>query len=820
MVLAYYLDVVLPIPLERAFTYSISAEEAKLIKPGMRVAVPFGKTKIHTALSLRVHNNAPQAYEAKEIYQILDDAPLVNVIQLKHWQWLAAYYMCTLGEVMRSALPSAFLLESETLIVLNKETDLEESTLKDDEFLVYEALGYQPQLTISNISEIVGRKNVMPLINRLMGKGVVLQKEELYEQYKPKLVRFVKLADAYNSESAIEILLDTLSRAPKQKEALMHLFQLQAATQKPVKVKELEAQSRTSTAVIKSLVTKNIFEEYYLQQDRQINEASASFREIVLNDQQKTALKVTQKGFDDSKVVLLHGVTASGKTAVYIKLIEKALKQGRQVLYLLPEIALTSQLISKLKQHFAGQVAVYHSRYSLNERVEVWNNVLAQKEKAQIIVGARSSLFLPFSNLGLVVIDEEHESSFKQFDPAPRYHARDAAIFLANLHNSNCILGSATPSVESMFNAKSGKFGLAVMPFRYSEAPMPVISMINLKEAVRKKQMKGHFSNELITNIQETVLKGQQVILFQNRRGYAPIVECSTCGHSPQCPNCDVSLTYHSFQNQLRCHYCGHNRQSEAGCEACGSFTLDKLGLGTEQVQKELAEYLPEIRIGRMDLDTTRGKYAHEKLITAFEQQEYDVLIGTQMVTKGLDFANVGLVGIMNADTLLNFPDYRSHERSFQLLVQVAGRAGRLEKLGKVLVQTYNPYHPILGQVSEYDYEQMYDNQILDRSHFGYPPYMKIIKLTLKDRDYNKLNEASKWFYDSLKTIFPTQKILGPEHPPVARIRRYYLKNILFKLEVNQSPSKIKNGIKRIEKSFNAISHYKSVRIVYNVDHI
>jgi len=714
MVLAYYLDVVLPIPLERAFTYSISAEEAKLIKPGMRVAVPFGKTKIHTALSLRVHNNA--------------------------------------REVMRSALPSAFLLESETLIVLNKETDLEESTLKDDEFLVYEALGYQPQLTISNISEIVGRKNVMPLINRLMGKGVVLQKEELYEQYKPKLVRFVKLADAYNSEAAIEILLDTLSRAPKQKEALMHLFQLQAATKKPVKVKELE--------------------------------------------------------------------TASGKTAVYIKLIEKALKQRKQVLYLLPEIALTSQLISKLKQHFACQVAVYHSRYSLNERVEVWNNVLAQKEKAQIIVGARSSLFLPFSNLGLVVIDEEHESSFKQFDPAPRYHARDAAIFLANLHNSNCILGSATPSVESMFNAKSGKFGLAVMPFRYSEAPMPVISMINLKEAVRKKQMKGHFSNELITNIQETVLKGQQVILFQNRRGYAPIVECSTCGHSPQCPNCDVSLTYHSFQNQLRCHYCGHNRQSEAGCEACGSFTLDKLGLGTEQVQKELAEYLPEIRIGRMDLDTTRGKYAHEKLITAFEQQEYDVLIGTQMVTKGLDFANVGLVGIMNADTLLNFPDYRSHERSFQLLVQVAGRAGRLEKLGKVLVQTYNPYHPILGQVSEYDYEQMYDNQILDRSHFGYPPYMKIIKLTLKDRDYNKLNEASKWFYDSLKTIFPTQKILGPEHPPVARIRRYYLKNILFKLEVNQSPSKIKNGIKRIEKSFNAISHYKSVRIVYNVDHI
>ncbi|RNC90325.1 MAG: primosomal protein N' [Allomuricauda sp.] len=816
----YFLDVVLPIPLPRTFTYSISEAQAELLKPGMRVAVPFGKSKIQTALSFRVHNNAPQAYEAKEIYQILDDYPLVNEIQLKHWQWIADYYMCTLGEVFRSALPSAFLLESETLVVSNKEAEVREEELNDDEFLIYEALRHQSQLKIADISAIVGRKTVMPLVNKLLKKGIVYQKEELYEQYKPKLVRFVRLAPAYSSESATQNLLEQLSRAPKQREALMHLFQLQATTQKPVSVKALEQQSGTSSAVINSLISKTIFEEYYLQQDRQADNDTIVTGAKTLNEEQQNALASAQQGFNAKKVVLLHGVTASGKTEVYSKLIKDVLDSGQQVLYLLPEIALTTQIITKLKNQFAGKTSVYHSKYSLNERVEVWNNVLHQKEKAQIVVGARSSLFLPFSNLGLVVIDEEHESSFKQFDPAPRYHARDAAIVLANLSECACILGSATPSVESMYNANSKKYVLATMTKRYSQSPLPKIELVNLKEAVRKKQVKGHFSNELLNNIQETLAVGQQVILFQNRRGYAPIVQCATCGHAPQCPNCDVSLTFHSNQNQLRCHYCGYNRPLEASCEACGSFTLDKLGLGTEQVQNELTNHLPEIRTGRMDLDTTRGKHAHEKIITAFENREYDVLIGTQMVTKGLDFGNVGLVGIMNADTLLNFPDYRSHERSFQLLVQVAGRAGRADNPGRVIIQTYNPYHPILKQVCSYDYEQMYTDQIVDREHFGYPPQQRIIKITLKDKDFNKLNEASTWFYNGLKNLFPSQKILGPEHPPVARIRRYYLKNMLLKLEMNQSPSKIKNGIKRIQKSFDAIPYYKSVRLVYDVDHI
>jgi primosomal protein N' (replication factor Y) len=516
---------------------------------------------------------------------------------------------------------------------------------------------------------------------------------------------------------------------------------------------------------------------------------------------------------------LLYGVTSSGKTEVYIKLLEEVLDSGKQALYLLPEIALTSQLINRLQAYFGNKVAVYHSKYSIHERVEVWNNVLQNKDKARIVIGARSALFLPFFDLGLIVVDEEHEASFKQFDPAPRYHARDAAIVLANLQNAKCVLGSATPSVESYKNAKEGKYGLAVLKHRYGNVLMPDIELVDIKEATRKKKMKGHFSERLQEEISETLTEGGQIILFQNRRGFAPIIECTTCGHSSQCPNCDVSLTYHQYKNQLRCHYCGYHMALQLACEACGSATLDKKGFGTEQVQQELEQLFSHAKVGRMDLDTTRGKYAYEKIITAFEQQEMDILVGTQMVTKGLDFRNVNLVGIMNADTLLNFPDYRAHERSFQLLTQVAGRAGRTKKRGKVLVQTYNPYHQILQQVSNTDFEKMYAEQVYEREQYKYPPALRIIKITLKDKDYNKLNEASQWFANSLRNVL-NDTVLGPEFPAISRIRRLYLKNIILKVVKNRSITQTKNSIKRIEKSFNAISQYKSVKVVYNVDHI
>ncbi len=816
----YFLDVVLPIPLERLFTYKISEQEADFLKVGMRVAVPFGKSKIYTALAYNVHQVAPEVYEAKEIYQILDEKPLINTFQLKHWEWIAQYYMCTLGEVFRSALPSAFLLESETLVLPNKDTIIDELDLNDNEFLIYEALQHQTALKIGEISGIVDKKNVLPLVNRLVQKGVVLQKEELYEQYKPKLVRYVKLGKVYQNEEKLEELLIKLSRAPKQSQVVLSLFQLQAKTKKPIPVADLEKESGSSRAVIKALIDKSVLEEYHIRTDRvQHDENSKNTESIELNSYQQDAFKAINESFAQKKTALLHGVTSSGKTEVYIKLIEQCLEEGKQALYLLPEIALTSQLIGRLREYFGDKVSVYHSKYSIHERVEVWNNVVSNADKAQIVIGARSSLFLPFSNLGLVVIDEEHESSFKQFDPAPRYHARDAAIVLASLHSAHCVLGSATPSIESMDNAKKGKYGYASIKHRYGDVLMPDISLVDIKEATRKKRMKGHFSETLFNAIQEALEEGEQIILFQNRRGFAPIIECTTCGHVSQCPNCDVSLTYHQHRNQLRCHYCGYHMALQQGCLACGSPTLDKKGFGTEQIQEELKQLFPEINVGRMDLDTTRGKYAYEKLITAFEQQEMDILVGTQMVTKGLDFRNVSLVGIMNADSLLNFPDYRAHERSFQMLTQVAGRAGRTQKRGKVLIQTYNPYHQILQQVTTNNYDKMFSEQYYEREQFKYPPLVRIIKLTLKDKDYNKLNEAAQWFASSLKNVLGHQ-ILGPEYPPVARIRRDYLKNILIKVGKGQSLPQTKNSIKRIEKSFNAISKYKSVRLVYNVDHI
>ncbi|MEZ4808828.1 MAG: primosomal protein N' [Allomuricauda sp.] len=816
----YFLDVVLPIPLEKLFTYRISQQEADFLQAGMRVAVPFGRSKIYTALAYRIHNKPPEAYEAKEIYQILDEQPLVNPYQLQHWEWMAQYYMCTLGEVIRSALPSAFLLESETLVLPNKNMEINELDLKDDEFLVHEALQHQTALKIAEISDIVDRKHVLSLVNRLVQKGVVLQKEELYEQYRPKLVRYVKLGSEFDDESKLEELLNELSKAPKQSQVVMSLFQLRARSKKPISVIALEKERKGSRAAIKALIDKGVLEEYHIRRDRvQYDEESDRSRNIELNEHQSKAFDLIQESFSQNKPALLHGVTSSGKTEVYVKLIQQSLDAGKQALYLLPEIALTSQLINRLRHYFGHRVSVYHSKYSIHERVEVWNNVLANAEKAQIVIGARSALFLPFSNLGLMVIDEEHETSFKQFDPAPRYHARDAAVVLATYHQANTILGSATPSIESMENAKKGKYGYASIEYRFGNVLMPDIALVDIKEATRKKRMQGHFSETLVHAIAEALEEGEQVILFQNRRGFAPVVECTTCGHVPQCPNCDVSLTYHQHRNQLRCHYCGYHMALQNACLACGSATLDKKGFGTEQIQEELKQLFPETSVGRMDLDTTRGKYAYEKIISAFENQEMDILVGTQMVTKGLDFRNVSLVGIMNADAMLNFPDYRAHERCFQMLTQVAGRAGRTQKRGKVLIQTYNPYHQILQQVTTNNYDKMFAEQVYEREQFKYPPAVRIIKVTLKDKDFNKLNEASDWFATSLRNVLG-QGILGPEYPPVARIRRDYLKNVLIKIPRSHSLSQTKNSIKRIEKSFNAISKYKSVRLVYNVDHI
>ncbi|WP_299130671.1 primosomal protein N' [uncultured Winogradskyella sp.] len=813
----YFLDVILPIPLQRAFTYHITKAEAKFLKPGMRVAVPFGKSKIYTALAYKIHNNPPTAYEPKTIHQILDESPIVKDLQLKHWEWIASYYMCSLGEVMRAAMPNAFILESETIISKNEKVDIKDSELKDDEFLIYEALHHQSSLKIQDVISILDKKRVFPVINGLVEKGILHLQEELYEKYQPKLVRYVKLHSYHKSEEKLQELLEILGRAPKQREVILTLFTLEASEPKPIKVSELVQKSGTSASIVKALIDKNILEEYHIKTDRIQFEGDGNMASKLLSEAQKTAFDEVEGIFKTKSVALLHGVTSSGKTEIYVQLIQKQLEQQKQVLYLLPEIALTTQLVQRLQDYFGEKVAVFHSRYSGHERVEVWYNMLNNSEKAQVIIGARSSLLLPFYNLGLIIVDEEHEQSYKQFDPAPRYHARDAAIVLSNMHGAKTLLGSATPSLETYFNASQGKYGLVELNTRYNNVVMPDIELVDLADKYKRKRMKGHFSDRLIDEMTETLEQGFQIILFQNRRGFSPIVECTTCGTSPQCPNCDVSLTYHQYRDQLRCHYCGYNSVMLKSCQACGNQTLDTKGFGTEQIEEEVKILFPEKKVARMDLDTTRGKYGFEKIITNFEQREVDILVGTQMLTKGLDFRHVKLVGIMNADNLLNFPDFRAHERSYQLMAQVSGRAGRTDIRGKVLIQSYNPHHNILQQVSTNAYKVMYAEQMNDRHNYKYPPVYRLIKITFKHKDYNRVNLAADWFAKSLRHVFKAN-ILGPEFPPVSRIRNLYLKNILIKIPQNQSLVKTKEAIKKIEVSFNAVKDFRAVRVIINVD--
>jgi len=814
--MSYFVEVVLPLALNKTFTYQVSEAEYEFLQKGMRVAVPFGKNKIYTALAIELHRNEPQLYKAKEIHQILDEVPVVNEFQIEHWKWVADYYMCGIGEVYKTALPSGFLLESETIIAAPQETYADSAALEDDEFLIWQALQQQASLKVEDIMAILGKKNVFPVLNRMLAKNVLTLQEEVVEKYKPKVTKYIRLQSEFLQQEQLSELLELLSRAPKQRELVLQYFQLQATEKKPVSVKKLVEVSGAGQAAVKGLVDKAVFEEYYLSEDRVRFEKSEDSG-FELSDPQQIALNEIKAGFEKQSVSLLHGVTASGKTEVYIKLIEEYIQSGKQVLYLLPEIALTVQLVSRLTAYFGNQIAVYHSKYTNNERVEVWQQVLQNSEKAKIVIGVRSALFLPFSNLGLIVIDEEHEQTFKQFDPAPRYHARDAAIVLAAAHRSKVLLGSATPSLETYYNVQSGKYGLINLTERYGKVVLPEIFLVDLKDKYKRKRMKGHFSDTLIEAISESLALGEQVILFQNRRGYSPFVECMTCGHVPQCPNCDVSLTYYKYKNQLRCHYCGYSIANPTHCHACQSVDLSTKGFGTEQIEMELRELFPEKNIGRMDQDTTRGKYGYEKIIDAFREQEIDILVGTQMLAKGLHFDNVTLVGIMNADNMLNQPDFRSHERAFQMMTQVAGRAGRSEKKGKVMIQTYNPYHNIIQQVTANDYIGMYKEQVYERHNFKYPPFYRLVKLTLKHRDFDKLKEGSMWMYNVLTQSLQIP-VLGPEEPAISRIRNEYIRTILIKIPQKSHLGNTKKMIRKITSSFEAIPQYRAIRMAVNVD--
>ncbi|MDD2986906.1 primosomal protein N' [Flavobacterium sp.] len=812
----YFVEVILPLALNKTFTYQVSEAEFNFIQVGMRVTVPFGKSKIFTALAIETHQNPPTLYEAKEIFQIIDDKPIVNEIQIKHWQWISSYYMCAIGDVFRAALPSSLLLESETIITALPADFIDDATLTDDEFLIREALQQQSSLKVKEVMDIVNRKNIFPLLQKLMDKKLIRLQEEIQENYKPKLVRYVRLFPQFTTNEGLTLLLDSI-KSEKQKSLLLGYFQLQATTKNPISVKALLEFTNLTSAIVKALIDKEIIEEYHLIQDRTDYIADDNSIELKLSSAQQNALDEIKKQFQEKEICLLHGVTSSGKTEIYSQLIRENMQTGKQILFLLPEIALTTQLLSRLRKFFGNKVAVFHSKYNANERIEVWNQVLENSPKAQVVIGARSALFLPFSNLGLVIVDEEHEPNFKQTDPAPRYHARDAATVLASFHQAKVLMGSATPSIETYFNALNHKYGLVELTERFGAIPMPEIVLVDLKDKYFRKRMNGHFSDTLLEEITNALALEEQVILFQNRRGFSPLLECMSCGHVPQCPNCDVSLTYHKFKNQLRCHYCGYAIAKPTNCHQCSSVELITKGFGTEQIELELASIFPNKRIQRMDQDTTRGKFGYERIIDRFQNREVDILVGTQMLAKGLDFDNVSLVGILNADNMLFFPDFRAFERSFQMMTQVSGRAGRANKAGKVIIQTYNPNHNTIQQVTNNNYKGMYKEQINERQLFVYPPYAKLIKITLKHKDFEKVKESSQWLYQVLHQSLK-MPVLGPEEPVISKIRNEYIRTILIKIPENNSIQATKKTIQKILNSFEVISQYRAVKVIINVD--
>lgn len=812
----HFVEVILPLALAKTFTYRVSEAEFDYIKPGMRIAVPFGKNKVYTALAIELHQNEPNLYEAREIHQILDEQPIVNEIQIAHWQWIASYYMCAIGDVYRGAMPSALLLESET-VISGKSGRFDPSHFSDEEFLVFEAVQQSSSIKVSEVMSILNKKNVFPVLHQLIHKNVLTLQEEVSEVYKPKLVRYVRLHSEFQNPDNLHELLEILKSAQKQKELVLAYFQLFASERKPITVKQLVEASGSTQAIVKALIDKEIFEEYHLQHDRINFDDKLENKNLVLSMAQQSAFDGIHSNFDSRDVTLLHGVTSSGKTEIYIKLIEQHLESDKQILYLLPEIALTTQLVERLTAYFGNKVAVFHSKYSNNERVEVWRQVLEHSEKAQVVIGARSALFLPFSNLGLIIVDEEHEQTFKQQDPAPRYHARDAAIVLAHSHNAKVLLGSATPSIETYFNALSGKYGLVKITERYGKVLMPDIELVDLKDKYFRKKMSGHFSDTLLEYMTEALALGEQIILFQNRRGYSPVVECTTCGHVPQCRQCDVSLTYHKHKGQLRCHYCGYSIANPTNCHQCGSRDLTTKGFGTEQIQQELVQLFPNSQIGRMDQDTTKGKFGFEKIIDSFKTREIDILVGTQMLAKGLDFDNVSLVGIMNADNMLYHPDFRAFERSYQMMTQVSGRSGRSEKRGKVVIQTYNPNHNTIQQVTNNDYAGMYKEQLYERQIYKYPPYFRLIKVTLRHRDYEKLKDGAMWLYQVLSQNL-NLPVLGPEEPAISRIRNEYIRTIMVKIPQNQPLQGTKKTIQKILDSFESVSQFRPIKTTVNVD--
>lgn len=818
----HYVDVLLPLPLANWYTYSLPESLEGQVQTGSRVIVSFGPKKFYTALVANVHYCPPEGYEIKDVTEVLDTRPILLPQQFRLWKWMASYYLCTMGDVYKAALPSGMKLESETIVTANP--DYEATTpLAPREQQVLDLLAQDPEQCITQLEKRTdATRNILPVINSLLAKGAISVKEELKRNYKPKTEIRVKLSPDCQTEECLHQLFDELGRAPKRLALLMKYLELSGfftdkASLREVSKKELLTRADATPTIFNGLVEKGIFETYLYEVGRLDREQTRTVAINPLNPAQQAAYDAILSHFREKNVCLLHGVTSSGKTEIYIHLIRQAIENGQQVLYLLPEIALTTQITERLKRVFGGRIGIYHSKFPDAERVEIWQKQLRPEGHYDIILGVRSSVFLPFHNLGLIIVDEEHETTYKQQDPAPRYHARDTAIMLASIYGAKVLLGTATPSIDSYHNALAGKYGLVALNERYKDIRLPEIRIVDIKELARKKMMNGPFSPELLAAVRQALERHEQVILFQNRRGFAPMIECKVCGWVPKCKNCDVSLTYHKGLNQLTCHYCGYTYAVPRSCPACGSVELVNRGFGTEKIEDNIREIFPDAKVARMDLDTTRSRSAYERIIADFEAGKTHILIGTQMVSKGLDFDHVSVVGILNADNMLNYPDFRAHERAFQLMAQVAGRAGRRDKRGLVILQTKSPDLPVIHQVVTNHYKQMYEDQTAERKLFHYPPFCRFIYVYLKHRKEDVVTQAADTLAAWLRTAFG-DKVLGPDKPPVGRIQMLFIKKIVIKLDLNMSGTKVRDYLLSVQRQLIEDERFRSLVVYYDVD--
>ncbi|MCQ2960045.1 MAG: primosomal protein N' [Bacteroidales bacterium] len=813
-----YVDVILPLAVP-LYTYRVPESMQSSVQIGCRVIVQLGTRKMYTAIVYSLHYDKPETAVIKEIDSVLDEKPIVTAKQLEFWDWLSDYYMCKRGEVMKAALPSGLKLESEAVLSVNSDFDC--MTLSESDQCAYSLIEKNEGITLFDLAKTMGRKSVTTMVQRLVSLNAVVAGETISNQYKPKIKTYVKFAKPPTDKSFVDMSFTMVAKAAKQQETFLKLLNLYVLHKEDedFALEKSEFLKQTTPAVLSELQKKGII----VYEDRIVSRFDQSIQSTKdlasLSDKQQVALDEILSSFETKQTCLLHGVTSSGKTEIYIHLIQKMIDEGKQVLYLLPEIALTSQIINRLRSVFGSQVGIYHSKFSDNERIEVWNNLLANNESSyKVILGVRSSIFLPFNDLGLIIVDEEHETSFKQYDPSPRYNARDMAYILGQKYEAKVLLGTATPSMETYYNVLTNRVSLVELKARHTKAPLPEIHIVDLRMEHKHKRMHDDvFSKTMLEKINENLSENKQIILFQNRRGFSPYLECPDCGYVPQCINCDVSLTYHKFSNMLMCHHCGYAVRYAVECPECHQKNVRLVGFGTEKIEDTLKEIFPQARIARMDLDTTRGKNAYSELIDKFEKKEIDILVGTQMITKGLDFENVGMVGILSADSLLRFPEFRAFERAYHLMVQVAGRAGRSATQGHVYIQTYQPEHPILKFVKENDYQSLLNTQMAERKTFWYPPFTRLIKVTIKNRDVEKVKVAAKFLADDFRKIQGII-VLGPEFPPIPRIQLLYAQDILLKIPRNMNIVAVKNEIRRCMDSILTLEEYKTTTFSINVD--